>query len=187
MSSWVDIANQALLLLQAGEIISLTQEGTAAKLCNGKIYNARDAVLRAYPWNSAITRASLAQSSDAPEWGYDYKYALPTDPLCLRVLEMEYEDTYPWKIEGRYLITDNSECNIKYIAQITDPNDMEVLLRDTIATRLAAEICNALAGPKMFEGMWKLYQAKLREARSIDAQEGTVESLMSDPFLDARL
>ncbi len=187
MSSWVEVSNQALLLLQAKTIISLTEDSTAARLCNGKFEYARDTVLRAYPWNSSITRASLAQSSDTPEWGYDYKYTLPTDPLCLRVLEMENDNIYSWKIEGRFLVTNNTECNIKYIAQITDPNDMEVLLRDTIAARLAAEICNALAGPKMFEGIWKLYQAKLREARSVDAQEGTVESMMSDPFLDARL
>lgn len=187
MPSAVEVCNQALLLLQEKTIISLTEDSTAGRLCNGKYEYARDAVLRAYPWNSAIRRASLARSTDTPTWGYDYQYALPTDPLCLRVLEMRYEETYPWKVEGRYILTDNTECKIKYIAQITDTNEMEVLLRDTIAARLAAEICNALAGPKMFEGIWKLYQAKLREARSVDAQEGTTDSLTSDPFLDARL
>ncbi len=187
MASETDICNQALLLLQAKTIISLTEDSTAARLCNGKYTKMRDATLRAYPWNCAMEFDSLAQSTDTPAWKYDYKYALPTDPYCLRVIEMEYEETYSWKVMGRFLVTNNTECNIQYIKRITDPNDMDVLLQDTISTRLAAEICNAIAGPKMFEGIWKLYQAKLREARSVDAQEGSPDDLMGDSFLDARL
>lgn len=190
MASLVEIANQALLMLGQKQIISLTEDSTAARYCNGRLPYIRDTVLRAYPWNSAIRRATLAQSSDTPAWGYDYQYALPTDPLCLRVLEMKEcsDGGMDWKVEGRYILTDSQTCNIKYIAQITDPNEMEVLLREAIAAALAADGCFSITGSTaQQEAMLKIYEKKISEARSADAQEGNPDTLIDDTFLDARL
>jgi hypothetical protein len=192
MASIVEMANQALFMLGQNSIISMTDDVESARLCNGRFAYNRDATLRAYPWNSAITRATLARSLDAPTWGYDYKFALPTNPLCLRVLEMEeqQEDGYVWKVEGRWLLTDSTTANILYIAQLTDPNDMDIMLRETIATRLAADICYALTGStSQQEIMWSLYEEKLRMAKSADAQEGVPDSIDTnvDTFLNARL
>ncbi|MDD5348432.1 MAG: hypothetical protein PHT59_07455 [Candidatus Omnitrophica bacterium] len=190
MASTVEIANQALYNLGQNAIVSMTEDSTAARLCNGRFTYVRDSVVRAYPWNCAIRRAELAQSSDTPAWEYDYQYQLPTSPYCLRVLTMEeqIDEGYKYVIEGRYILTDADTCNIKYIAQLTDANDMDILLRETIAARLAAEIAFPLTGQKnIADAMWNLYERKLREARSIDAQEGTPETIMEDTFLDSRL
>uniref|UniRef100_A0A6M3KGS0 Putative tail tubular protein n=1 Tax=viral metagenome TaxID=1070528 RepID=A0A6M3KGS0_9ZZZZ len=98
------------------------------------------------------------------------------------------KESYDWKVEGQFILTDSDECNIKYIAQLTDPNNMDILLREAIAGRLAAEICYPLTGStKQQAAMWEIYKLKLREAKSIDAQEGNPESLIDDTFLNARL
>ena len=189
MASIVELCNQSLLMLGQSSIISLTEDNEAARLCNGLYVYNRDATIRAYPWNCAMERVALAQSSDTPDWEYAYKYVLPTDPYCLRTLKMKESDefAYAWKIEGRFLVTDSSAANILYLAQLKDVNKMDVLLRDTIATRLAAAICYPLTGSStQQEKMWAAYQAKLREARSVDAQEGTPNTYFHDPFIFAR-
>lgn len=187
----VELANQALFMLGQKSIISMTEDTEAARLCNGRIGYIVDSTLRAYPWNCAITRTSLARSTDAPAWGYSYKYALPTKPLCLRVLDIEerQDSGYQWKVEGRFIVTDAPTCYIIYIAQITDVNEMDLLLREAISARLAADICYALTGsPPQQEAMWQMYEQKMRQAKSIDAQEGTaeIEEYSTNTFLTSR-
>lgn len=189
-TSIVGLCNQALFMLGQKSIISMLDDNEAARLCNGRYVYNRDATIRAYPWNCAQVRVELARSTVVPDWGYSYKYALPTVPLCLRVLSMEEAETggYKWKIEGRWLVTDSLTAHILYLAQLTDVNDMEILLKEAIASRLAADICYALTGSSTQQDkMWALFQAKIREAKSVDAQEGIPETMTYDPFLDARL
>jgi len=92
MATDVSICSNALRRLGDAPITSLTDDTERARLCNAFFPDARDTVLRAHPWNFAITRASLPQLSDTPAYGFNYMYALPTDPYCLRVLEMSYPD-----------------------------------------------------------------------------------------------
>ena len=89
MATEVSICSNALRRLGDDPITSLTDDSERARLCNAFYEDARDACLRSHPWNFAITRASLTQLSDSPVYGYDYQFALPTDPYCLRVLAME--------------------------------------------------------------------------------------------------
>jgi hypothetical protein len=185
VSSIVGLCNQALYMLGQKSIISMIDDCESARLCNGRYAENRDATIRAYPWNCAMARASLARSSAIPEWEFAYKYALPTNPLCLRVLKIE--EAYKWKVEGRWIFTDAATCTILYLAQLADVNEMDVLLREAIAARLAADICYALTGSSVQQDkMWYLYEKKLREAKSVDAQEGTPEEITDDTFASAR-
>ena len=99
MATEVSICSNALRRLGDDPITSLTDDTERARLCNAFYADARDACLRSHPWNFAITRASLAQLSATPVYGFDYQFALPTDPFCLRVLAMEFED-YVFKVEN---------------------------------------------------------------------------------------
>ena len=103
MATEVSICANALRRLGDDPITSLTDDTERARLCNAFYTDARDAVLRSHPWNFAITRTSLAKLSDAPAYGFNYQYSLPTDPYCLRVLEMEYSD-YIFKVAKAFLI-----------------------------------------------------------------------------------
>ena len=67
-SSDVAICNGALGLLGAERIVSFQDGTTQAILCDLHYSQARDATMRAYPWNFAIARANLGAplaSSDA--------------------------------------------------------------------------------------------------------------------------
>ncbi|MFA5340786.1 MAG: hypothetical protein WC332_03315 [Clostridia bacterium] len=185
MASNVEICNNALFMLGSTAILALTDDNERARLCNGRLIYNRDALLRSYPWNFAMKRAELAQSATTPTWEFDYQYALPTNPLCLKVLSME--EDYVYKIEGRYLVTDSATATILYTAQITDPNEMDVLFREALAARIASDICYPLTGNSTQQDlMLRLAEQKLRQAKSNDAQEGTPDSLIDDTFINAR-
>ncbi len=191
MATEVSICSNALRRLGDDPITSLTEDTERARLCNAFYESSRDSLLRSHPWNFAITRATLAQLSTTPAYGFAYQYALPTDPYCLRVLEMEYQD-YIFKIEnlateGRVLLTDESTAKILYIARITDTTLFDSLFVDLLTAKLATNLAYAITNSlKVQEQMYRLYQLKLSEARSIDGQEGFIDDLVSDTFTDFR-
>jgi hypothetical protein len=185
MASEVEICNNALNMLGATPILALTDDTSQARICNGRYAYNRNALLRSYPWNFAISRAELAQSTTTPVWEYDYQYALPTNPACLKVIDME--EDYKYKIEGQYILTNSSTCTITYISLVTDPNIMDVLFREALSAQIAADICYSITGSTtQQQQMWALAEKKLRAAKSADAQEGSPESLIDDTFLNAR-
>jgi len=191
MATEVSICSNALRKLGDSPITALTEDTERARLCNALYEPARDSLLRSHAWNFAITRAELAQISTTPAFEYSHQYALPTDPFCLRVLKMEFDD-YEFKIEnlagqGRVLLTNEGTANIIYIAKITDPKLFDSIFVDTLTAKLASEmaypITNSAALQKEMERVYKL---KLTEARSIDSTEGFTDDIISDTFTDFR-
>jgi len=172
-------------------ITALTDDTERARLCNAFYVPSRDLVLRLHPWNFAVTRATLAQLSDTPAYEYSYQYALPADPYCLRVLEMQYKD-YVFKIEhfasqGRVLLTNEGTAKILYIARVTDTAQFDSMFVDVLTAKLAVDLAYPVTNSvKLQEQMQRLFQQKLSEARSVDGQEGFIDDLVSDTFTDFR-
>jgi hypothetical protein len=186
MTSVVAICNRALDMLGAEPVTSLADNTKAARLCARNFEPVRDAVLRAYPWNAAVRRASLAALTDAPAWGYARQFQLPEGPApepCLRLLAIDGETEFAvrYRIEGRRVLTDESApLNVLYIARVEDPAQLDPMLHDVIATRLAADLSYSLtASAALGQSLMEIYQAKLAEARVTDAEEGTADPLVA--------
>ena len=201
MTSIVDIANYALNSLGATNISSLDENSKAARIIDQRYESVRDTVFRAHPWNCLLRRAELAKESTAPEFGYANQYALPTDPFCLRVLEFSNGTlSYPqdnmtsnsggpvYVIEGRKLLTDEGVAKIKYVGRVTDPQQYEANLIETLAAKLAMEIAYALVGStSIIQLTASLYDQKLKEARFVDGTEGAPQRIEASEFIEARL
>ena len=193
MASVVEICNSALNQLGASTILSLTENSKNGRLCNSRYETVKDSVLRAHPWNSAIKRQTLAADTANPDWGFAKQYTLPSD--CLRVLTIQnYESNY--KIEGRKILTNDDNVKLVYVARITDPNEMDVLLRETISAALASDLAYAItANATLQQRMADKYQDKLSEARHADASEGyntdptlgETDNILSEDFINSRL
>ena len=170
MASTVDICNGALNQLGATTILSLTEDSKNARLCNSRYTQVRDGVFRSHPWNCLQKRIELAADTTAPAWGFSYAYTLPSD--CLRLLRiLDYDSNY--KVEGRKILSNTSSMKILYIARVTDPNEYDELLRETISAALAADIAYAVTSSNpVASNMYNLFQDKLKEARFVDATEG---------------
>jgi len=197
MPSVVDICNEAMDLLGAATITALTENSKEARLCNRRFETVRDAVIRAHPWNVAITRASLAKDSETPAFGFANQFTLPTNPYCLRVLSFwnsnidsdvaPYDSEVMFKIEGRKVLSNEGTCKITYLARVTDTETYDPLLSSTIAHKLAAETAYAITGSTtVSQSMQQLYELRLREARSADAMEGMPDKLIADDFINIR-
>ena len=206
MASETDICNMALDRLGHHTISSLDQGTKAADLCLRNYARCRDSLLRAHPWNFAISRSTLAQDATTPAFEFDYQHALPTD--CLKVIRTSWEAdgmsgaaiygfpgingyagaTVPYRIEGRFLLCNEDTASIEYVSQITDTTQFDELFVDVLATRLAAEIGMALTdNSSAVEKMWGVYQTKLNEARLMDAQEGSPREVVDlSPWITAR-
>lgn len=211
MASETDICNLALTRIGHTTITSLTQGNKAADLCLLHYALSRDALLRAHPWNFSIKRATLAQSATTPNHEFTYYHVLPTD--CLKVLRTSWEaDGYsstavygfpgingyngeptPYRIEnvtnvGKCLACNESSVSIEYVAKITDAAQFDALFVDLLAQRLAAELAPAFTDTQtMATAMWNIYQSKLAEARTTDAQEGTPREVVDvSPWIAVR-
>jgi len=193
MASNVDICNSALNMIGASNIISLTEDSRAARVCNQRYEFVRDSVFRAHPWNCLVTRTSLAADSDTPAFEFDHQHTLPAD--CLRVLRPENPDTV-FRVEGRKIISSTTPFKMIYVARVTDPNEYDLLLIESIAARLAADISYALINSASLSQMlMATYDTKLSEARFVDATEGTPANTVnidraayteSDVFISSR-
>ena len=192
MASIVDICNGALNQLGASTIITLTEDSKNARLCNARFTQIRDSVFRSHPWNCLQKRVELAADTDTPAWGFTSQFTIPAD--CLRVLSiLDFDSDH--KIEGRKILTDNSSMKILYVSRVTDPNEYDELLRETISAALAADIAYAVTSSNpTASNMYKLFQDKLKEARFVDSTEGQnmnpekgmADVIGADTFINSR-
>lgn len=189
MAADTDICNLALSRIGHYDLLSSLDEASkAAKLCKINYAPTRDAVLRAHPWNFAIKRVTLASDDAVIPFEYAYRFPLPSD--CLKVVRTNLDaEGCPadYRIEGRALLTDESVVSIEYIAQVTDVTLYDALFVDLLAQRLAMELVIPMTdNATAYKTLADVYQAKLTEARSTDAQEGTPRDFVFDDWLRAR-
>ena len=170
MASIVDICNGALNQLGATTIISLSEDSKNARLCNARYTQVRDAIFRSHPWNCLQKRVEIAVDTVSPAWGFTYAYTLPAD--CLRLLRiLDYDSDH--KVEGRKILSNASSMKILYVARITDPNEYDELLRETLSASLGADIAFGItSNNQTAQNMYQLFQDKLRDARFVDSTEG---------------
>lgn len=180
MASVVGICNAALQKLGAERINALDEDSANGRSCNAAYERLRDAELRAHPWRFAMTRDSLPADADAPAFGKARSFQLPAN--CLRVLppypEMNANDL-DWEIEGRKIYTnDGAPLQIRYTKIVTDPNEMDALFREALASRMAHEMCEEITQSNTKQQLAAdNYKMAIREARRTNA----IESISADP------
>tara|TARA_R110000824_G_scaffold149861_9_gene320272 strand:- start:2439 stop:3041 length:603 start_codon:yes stop_codon:yes gene_type:complete len=184
-TSVVQIVNNALVKIGANAILTLTEDSEAARAANLIYEQVRDACIRDHVWNFAVNRVELAQNSAAPAFEFSYQYNLPSD--CLRVLQMENMDMF-YQVEGGKLLTDEGTAKILYLARVEDVNLFDSMFVEALSARIAAELCVTLAESNtLYSNMMEMYQRKLSDARSMDAQESGYREIVADTWLDSRI
>jgi hypothetical protein len=141
----LDIANMAIGVLDEAPIDSLDQDVKAARLLNLHMDLTREAELTKHAWVFAILSASVAGTdlgtdSDTFNWSYE----LPAD--CLRPLPLTYNgepdgELIGWRQEAGLIYSDQSSPRIiRYIANLTDPNDWDALFTEVLVAALAIKV-----------------------------------------------
>lgn len=192
MASEVSIANRALTKLGADRILLLSDETQSARTINSMFYDVRDAEIRRYTWKFSIKRASLVALVDAPAWGYDYQYPLPSDYLGLVQVGEFYvrprDRKAPWSVEGPNLLCDfEAPLNIRYKSRVENAALFDPLFVEVFACKLAMESCEALTqSSTKADAAAQAYKFALSEAARQDALENPPEEFAWGSFLDAR-
>jgi len=166
----------------------LNEGTTNADLCNTVYDDLLRELLQDHPWNFATKRTNLAADGTAPDWGYDYRYTLPSD--CVRVLSIDTTAQQPqWSVENGYILTDEvAPLYISYISDDVTENQFPPLFVTALSLRIAVELAMPLteSGNKV-EMMTKRAMAALAQARGQDARESGARKLTDETLINARL
>ena len=189
MATEVGIANRALQLLGAKSITSLTDDSTNARAVNLAYEPVKLSELRKHVWNFAVARASLAASSTAPLFTKTNSFPLPSD--FLRLLPQDPEDltnTLDWQIEGRNIVTNDSDpLEIRYIYDVTDPNEMDPLFREAFSAKLAESICEQLTQSNTkIANISAMYKDLILDAKRTNAIENVAAEAPEDTWITVR-
>lgn len=184
--SWVEVANSALVKIGTGVISGFNDLNKAEKLTKIRYPKARDIVLRLHPWNCAIRRVNSSPlTSPTPAFGYTYYHLLPAQSL--RVLDIG-PTGIDYKIEGRYVATDESLLEIKYITREDDPTQIDDLCAECIALYLAWDLCEAFQQTtEKKASLWNDFKMMLPQAKSVDGKEDPTQGLEANLWLDSRI
>lgn len=189
MASIVGICNRALQRVGAQRITDLSDDSASARECNVAYEPLRDALLRRHAWSFAIGRAQLAASTTAPAFEFTYQYPLPADFLRLLPPLSDYTGQTDWQIEaGAILTNDVGPLKIRYVRQVTDPNQMDPLFREVLACDVAVAVCERLTQSNQKIQLIKDERKDLiAEARRINAFEANSADTPEDTWITARL
>jgi len=180
MASDVEICSNALLLLGAKPISSLTapSEGNADRvtLAANLWPQVRDDLLRAHPWNCAVKRRVLAPDATAPEFDFSARFLLPED--WLRTLQVG-ENGVPldFRHEGRYLLADTDALPLVYVFLNADCSSWDTALVKVAIDRMAAAMAYAITQSSSLADSW-MQRAELsfKRAKAQDGQDEPPET-----------
>lgn len=187
MNSETEIANAALLLIGAKEIIDLDSDTTTTGRIVQRWYaHTKDAFLRSYTWNFALARQSLSKDTTAVSTEFSNSYSLPTDPYCLRALSVFNSDS-EWRIEKRKLLIDDGSVILKYISRVNNTVEFDDLFTDALIYKLGGNMAFPVMRDKVLQKELKIEAERLAQiARTADSMEGTFDKIESDVFIRAR-
>lgn len=176
-------------MLGVKTIASLDESSVNARAADLVYEDERDAELRAHDWNFAITRASIAADGTEPIFTKTNYFSLPAN--CLRVLPPDPEDNFnsrDWQVEGRKIATnEDSPLELRYVKQVTDPNEMDALFRKALSARIALQLCEKLTQSNVKKrDLAAIYEATIREARKANAFENVAKKPPDDEWITVR-
>ena len=126
------------------------------------------------------------------EFDYDNRYLLPSDFLNPIKVQGEPEDTIDYRLQSGgtnlELHIDDDECNLQYIASVTDPTKFDDTFVDVFALLLAARLAFTISQSRtMAQDLQELYEQELATAKGLNAMgRGRPRQVRQDDVIDAR-
>lgn len=186
----IALCSRALVKLGANSISSFTDEDSAESEVAGDLYpSVRDGVLSAHPWNFASGQVTLARLVATPVADYRHAYQLPPD--FLRALSAgngadERGRGIIYRISEQRLHTDAEAVVLSYVFR-PDESTFPPFFDQALIARLAAEFCIPLTdSTSRAEAMFSLARSAFREAKIVDSQQATPNSIDDFSLINVR-
>lgn len=184
-TSKVQLANLALQKLgQSRKLEALDQNSANARTLSLAYDAVRRRELRRYTWAFSITRDSIAADADYNKWGDWIAYSKPNDFLRL-IRDDESGQVVDWKIEGDFILSMTaSPLEIKYIADVDDPNKYDSLFFEAMACSLALQTCEEITqSTSRKANILDEYTTAIAEAKRCGAIEKEAQEFPEDEWL----
>lgn len=197
MASQLQIANWALMLIGEKRLSALSDDNANAENISAAWDFLRDRALRRQAWHFAIQRTSLAADATAPDWGFDYRYALAGDVVKVLQVSETYpgldlsdnrnSDTAQHRIEGRYILTDlGAPLYVKWVVNSVDIGDWDPSFCALFAADIAEHIGpRATASDAVSQRIAAWRAEAMAEANATNAIEDPAEPVADDTWMAA--
>lgn len=188
----IELVNAALVRIGQEPIVTLDNNEAVSSIVTtvrATVNITKRDMLRSTDWNCARITAKLHSIPEKVGLGWDHVYQLPTEPECLRVVQISLDDgkTYIdtdeyynhnkgpleslYDIEGNLLLSNADSVWIKYTGDI-DPALFDATFASAFVIQLAADLAYAIpASTTLAEYLQRQAKQKLRTARSNNARE----------------
>ena len=191
MTTAVQIASNALLMLGQHPISAFTENNEQGRIASNLWPTVRDFTLRQHPWNCAIKRVQLSPLVDAPVWEFSLAYQLPGDWLrTLKVSEGSQSGNEPlirYRMDGRSILTDINPVFLRYIWRNIDPETYDAMLVGVLETAMAAKMAYGVTKSTAVAGsMLEQYLFLLKQAKAVDGLEDVPEDSPDSPLISVR-
>lgn len=199
MTSVVDVMNRGLSKLGTDRVVSRLDDNKRAREMDACYDSLRDAELCANRWRFSLKRASLTALSSAPiGTQFTLEYQLPTD--CLQLVQVgefyvpsltdyRLSDEAPFSVEGRKILTNfPAPLFIRYVSQVTDPNQFDACFIESLGAMLGQQTCEALTGSSTKkDDLMKDYAFWIDRAITANAIETPPQAVADDAWIVARI
>lgn len=187
MASAVSICSNAVQRLGDNPFNSFDDNTTTARLCSNIWPTVRDDVLRGHPWNCAKARVILAPDAIQPAFGYSNRFLLPGDWLRTLGNGDQDDDEFDYEIEGRYILADADALRLRYIFRNENVASYDAMLISVMELAMQAAVAYAITKSTSKEqACQQTFLFAIKQARAVDGQEETPQTLGDFPFLSAR-
>lgn len=192
MATAVSICSNALVMLGDKPINSFDEAVGPGNLDRARIANnlwptVRDSVLRSHPWNCALKRIVLSPLTQNPAFGWSAQYQLPSDWLRNHEINGLKSDQVDFVVEGRRLLINEGTLYLRYVYRNTSVEEWDPILVDAAELYMASRMAKAITGSDTLgERYLSYFQAKVREARTVDGQDDSPQQFGSFEILGAR-
>lgn len=184
MSSSIDIASNALLLIGDNPISSFNDPGAGAQAAANLYPQTKEMVLSYHPWSFAMKHQELSRLSAVPDkrTGYKYAYKTPTDLIRLWAI-MPHSD---YVIVGENILSNEPALLARYVYNVAESSIPAQLVK-AMEYQMASEFSISVTED---ENKAAFYQQKanlqLAKASNVDSQGQPQQSIISSPFIEAR-
>lgn len=187
MSSKINICNMALMDFKARPVVDIDSPTTNEEQLFHTIFEqtAKSVIMKG-SWTSCIARQDLVATANTPVFGSNYEFQLPTNPLCLKVLQFE-PCGYPYSIEGDKLYTDSDTAQIKFICYNTNIASWDPMLVDAVVAALKTKIAGPLtADPRRMQYVDQKALGEFFDALAVNNQQGSLPEDNDPTMFDIR-
>ena len=189
-ASKLALCNMALARLGNPQTLQQTDldnnTNNAALICNALYNDVLRTVISEHMWSCCLTRVTISANGTAPNHGYAYRYAVPSD--CLQVLEMNSSSAYnDFVVESGWILSNDSVCKILYLFENTTVTTWNIFLERAFLAKFVAELCMGTTGDlRRYSGYLQAYQFELQNCITMDSMQGSHQIISSSTLSDVR-